>query len=40
MAARRLGVDANAVKSEALKRLKREQEGEGTPIKKKAVVRP
>lgn len=39
ISARRLGVDANAIKSEALKRLKREQEGEGTPVKKKAVVR-
>lgn len=40
MLARRLGVDAEAVKSEALRRLKREQEGEGAPIKKKTVVRP
>jgi len=36
----RLGVDEEAVKTEALRRLKREQEGEGAPIKKKTVVRP
>ena len=31
-------MDAEEVKAEALKRLKREQEGEGAPVKKKAVV--
>ena len=32
-------MDAEAVKAEAIKRLKREQEGEGAPIRRKEVVR-
>ena len=31
-------MDAEAVKAEAIKRLKRDQEGEGAPIRKKEVV--
>ena len=31
-------MDAEAVKAEAIKRLKREQEGEGAPIRRKEVV--